>query len=97
MPDTQVRATGEWGKPESIHIQRDPMRGKRGYYVKGMTGRTKDGVWPCRKYDPVTDCAKCKGTSFVLNEAVNKRRSHFMQYHSCRSCGGTGKRGQDGG
>ena len=90
--ETQVRATGEWGKPESIHIQRDPMRKKRGYYVKGMTGRTQEGFWPRRVYDLETDCQNCEGKAFVLNEAVNKRRSHYMQYHACRECGGTGKR-----
>ncbi len=60
MPEgTQVHVSGTTGKPESIHIQRDPMRKRRGYYIKGMTGESREGYWPRRIYDQEVDCGNC--------------------------------------
>ena len=84
------------GKGESIHIQRDPMRRRRGYYTMGWTPGSGNN-WPFHRpvYDPKTDCPNCKGWPIVPNEEVNKTRSHYMQYHTCPACKGSGKKGLD--
>ncbi len=87
--ETQVHVSG---KGENIHIQRDPMRGRRGYYSVGWNPRDSGRWFTRRPFDPVKDCGACKGKRFVLNDAVNKYRSHYMQYHACRVCGGSGSK-----
>ena len=85
--ETQVRATGN---AESIHIQRDPWRGRRGYYIVGGLPGIDHLTRP--PYDPETDCPDCEGKKLVLNDAVNKHRSHYMQWHNCPPCKGTGRK-----
>ena len=93
MPnETQVKVTG---KGENIHIQRDPMRGRRGYYTKGWS-RASDINWlKPRKYNPTTDCRACKGKSTVPDEKVNAHRSHYKRFIMCPDCKGTGSK-EDG-
>ncbi len=78
-------------KAENIHIQRDPTRGKRGYHVRGWTpGSDRKIVHP--PFNPAEDCAACQGKKYVLDEKVNKHRSHFMRYSACKVCGGNGRK-----
>lgn len=90
MSETQVRVTGN---KESIHIQRDPMRGRRGYYSKGWTSSSNE-EWRFNRppYNPETDCGSCEGRMIVPDEKVNKHRSHYMRHHMCPTCGGTGRK-----
>lgn len=45
-----------------------------------------------RERDPLRDCPDCEGKSLVFDEAVNRRRHHFMRYRECETCKGTGRR-----
>ena len=85
------------GNKENIHIQRDPMRGRRGYYVRGWTPASRE-EWRFSRpaYNPETDCADCEGRMIVPNDEVNKRRSHYMQHHFCPTCKGSGKKDSPG-
>lgn len=94
MVESEVHVSG---KGESIHIQRDPMRRRRGYYTQGWTHASKE-EWRLHRhiYDPKADCPACEGKPYGKPDpVVNIRRSHYTHYKACRTCGGTGKRKND--
>ncbi|KKK60929.1 hypothetical protein LCGC14_3019430, partial [marine sediment metagenome] len=68
-------------KPELIHSTRIPHHRQKGYYVRGWT----PGAGDIRKlhrppFNPETDCGACQGRHFVLDDEVNKHRSHYMRW-----------------